>query len=1019
MATALSLLISTISVITGSDEQIPLNKDFNWGDTLPHAVDIYSSCDPTPNSEIHVNNGLYYIKPLANGPVIAAICSNGYTMIDPSLDLNMKSFPSLLSSWDYGKLSTIFIMTNYDDTSTFREWWLPSTKNTKFRVADLCDTCQQADDQKNMEDNVVYYSEGSNFCYTWYTYGNACALKVNDYSCNQCDVGTFLTDDDGNEYWSTCDALQMSADAPSWHDPDQRVNHHLVYRPVMSMRRDSCTCYQNTDEIPMKYSIHTNELPLVTKAARYDAKTVLDFVDYVDPLIMFEDDYEDQEESVDDEACENNIHYLSQNDFLYGTYRIQECGEYIFTEDIILNFNAPTEEEENAPDFSPNDINGDRLYWFPTEQQMDQYPGLFSYEGSYSLGFFAGITVECDDVVINLNGFKYEMDKRFYLQQRFFSLIGIQECGEYIFTEDIILNFNAPTEEEENAPDFSPNSITGDRLYWFPTEQQMDQYPGLFSYEGSYSLGFFAGITVECDDVVINLNGFKYEMDKRFYLQQRFFSLIEMATKPFLPHQGASTWGLTDIFYPDNVEIKGPGTLGRTSHHGIHSNHGTNVYIHDLDIKDFDVAGIGCNACKYTTIENIVVGPQNSDIPTLGRFTHSRAFIPRLKDLNKLHGDKELTFYGRETQTVSELCQRMVNQMDMIYNNYINGQEYDEDDKEWAAAKKLYKNPTGWMDGGTSYGISINGEGAAVVGIGTRTANTNNIVMSNVEVFGIYNQMQEKIKFTVGIYTSRGILFDVTDWIGLVDQYEDKITTKYIGDVYTDVQFAANKYMESWYYRNSLYIHPIEESFVFNGNTKENGYPFKTIFPDPDTGVQIGGCGTDIQLHSSKGAIGIMINGAQESQFNNIYVHDVYNWADLGLDVCGEYMGPHLTQEDIDISYGYTGTRAHGMVVDYVSGDYKDIKIENVESWHGEANGLTIYKESYINLQSVLIRNVNAGTKLDKETAEQLVLPNLVPRACAVDIHDDTVVTFVDGEDIDNIRFENVLGYETLNNSKI
>ena len=140
--------------------------------TLAQAVDIYASCDPTPNSEIHVNNGLYYIKPLAYGPVIPVICSNGYTMIDPSLDLNMKSFPSLLSSWDYGKLSTNFIMTNFDDTSTFRQWWLPSTKNTNFRVAKLCQSCEQAADQ-SLADNVVYYSEGSNFCYTWYSLGKS------------------------------------------------------------------------------------------------------------------------------------------------------------------------------------------------------------------------------------------------------------------------------------------------------------------------------------------------------------------------------------------------------------------------------------------------------------------------------------------------------------------------------------------------------------------------------------------------------------------------------------------------------------------------------------------------------------------------------------------------------------------------------------------------------------------------------------------------------------------------------
>ena len=170
----------------------------------------------------------------------------------------------------------------------------------------------------------------------------------------------------------------------------------------------------------------------------------------------------------------------------------------------------------------------------------------------------------------------------------------------------------------------------------------------------------------------------------------------------------------------------------------------------------------------------------------------------------------------------------------------------------------------------------------------------------------MFLKAQEKIKFTVGAETSRGILFDVTDWIAIVDQIEDRSKTQYIGDVFTDVQFAANKFMESWYYRNSLYIDPIEEEFVFNGNTEENGYPFLTIFPYLADGETKGGCGTDIQLHSPKGAIGLMVNGAQDSVFNNIYIHDIYNWAELGMDVCGPYEELHLTQEDIDISYGYT-----------------------------------------------------------------------------------------------------------------
>jgi len=123
--------------------------------------------------------------------------------------------------------------------------------------------------------------------------------------------------------------------------------------------------------------------------------------------------------------------------------------------------------------------------------------------------------------------------------------------------------------------------------------------------------------------------------------------------------------------------------------------------------------------------------------------------------------------------------------------------------------------------------------------------------------------------------------------------------------------------------------------------------------------------------------------------------------------------GPHLTTEDIEIQYGYTGTRSHGMVIDFTSGDYSNIRIENVESWHGEANGMTIYKESYVNLAQIVVRNVSAGTRLNQQIVDGLpALPNLVPRACPVDIHQDTVIDYLNGEAVDNIIFENVNGFE-------
>ena len=77
---------------------------------------------------------------------------------------------------------------------------------------------------------------------------------------------------------------------------------------------------------------------------------------------------------------------LSVEDFNDGTYRIRESGKYCLSEDI---------------EFNPSD------HWFPTNAL--QYPGCHSHlGGAYALGFFAAITIETDDVELDLNGWSIE-----------------------------------------------------------------------------------------------------------------------------------------------------------------------------------------------------------------------------------------------------------------------------------------------------------------------------------------------------------------------------------------------------------------------------------------------------------------------------------------------------------------------------------------------------------------------------------------------------------------------------------
>jgi len=868
-------------------------------DPSSETVTIYSSCN------FIEQDGLYYIKPADDLPVFAALCSNGYAMLDGSLDLSMTVFPSLITSYDYGRDTQRFF-SRMDDLSTFREWWLPADEATKFRVAAACNTCESGE----FDDNTVYYTDSNSFCFSDLT-RSGCIDDTTSYyyheeSCHQCDSGTF--DDDGA--WGTCHAVHVDADHPIVHNHIECVAHGLTFRPVVSNLRDSCTCYQPAETEAISYEIAVADLPMIswtaTQAQEYGVAYIADYMQFT-PVVGGKPQVTDNRDT--------NIVYLYNADFLTGTYRIFESGTYIVMEDLVFNFNAPSQAEVDSEMFSPNSVDVDELYWYPSTAQA---------------------------------------------------------------------------------------AVDG-------------PYPGLYRYEGPYSLGFFAGISVETDYVVIDLNGYTLSQDETFYFQQRFFALIELASMPFIPGQGPSNWGpvITSASHVDIIN----GELGLTSHHGVHGNNNFYINIDNVNAGNFDVAGMQCNACNHVSITNCVIGPQNQNIPVLGRYAHARAFVPRLKQLMTEHGDEFVTFDEREPVLVSSLVDRLIAQMDMIYHHFINDAQYDDDDDEWIAAKTLFLNPTGWMDGGTSYGVVIGGAGAQVVGIGSRSQGTSDVTLDNLEIFGVGNKLIEKIKFADGDGATRLMFFDAIDWMAVSDQLEDKTTSNYIGDAYTDCIFAVDAVVESWYYLNSLYITQYEEAYVFDG---DNDAFVNNVFGTGNIRQpQIGGCGTDIQLHSSKGAIGLRIDGVQQLVASNIYIHDVVNWADLGSqEWCGAYTGLDVGGEDPEIQYGFSGTRSHGMVVDFAQGTLSNIQIANVESWNGEANGMTIYKGCELSVSNIVVDNIHAGTQLSALDVQQLALPNLVPRACGVDIRADTIVNVADadGDDADVVGIMNgddISGFET------
>lgn len=178
-------------------------------------VTIYSSCNEVKE------NGLYYIAPMADYPqrILPVICSNGYAMIDGSLDMDTNTLRQFITSWDEGPWQLGRIFSRLDDLSTFRQWWLPADKDTKFRVAKNCGTCATG---SRFGDNTVYYTDSHTFCVSKYMDPGCISDKDSWYfhpeSCNQCDalLGDLSTTEDGYDHWINCGAVQLDADHPMY-----------------------------------------------------------------------------------------------------------------------------------------------------------------------------------------------------------------------------------------------------------------------------------------------------------------------------------------------------------------------------------------------------------------------------------------------------------------------------------------------------------------------------------------------------------------------------------------------------------------------------------------------------------------------------------------------------------------------------------------------------------------------------------------------------------------------------------
>lgn len=564
--------------------------------------------------------------------------------------------------------------------------------------------------------------------------------------------------------------------------------------------------------------------------------------------------------------------------------------------------------------------------------------------------------------------------------------------------ENILFNPNRPNTWIDNNNMITNNfaeavKIDPERkLDWFPNfKEKPEKNKKYFEKEvrNAYRLGFFCAIAIENKDIIIDLNNFTIQQHPEHALQQRFFSVIELADQPFVPKQGPSNFGNT-LISGSNILIKN-GIIGLSSHHGIHGNNNNTILIKDVKFVDNEVCSIAINGGKYIYISNVNIIRNRHDIPVLGTYANGR-FL-------KLFIDKLDDGISNPHEEYIESCEYLKKELDQVFNSTIlkNGPMPD-----------IYENKEGLIDG-NYYGIIINPLGIAVnaplknrknpkandsFDIYLKSVSVNNIKTNISEVLAIKNK-ENKI-----LTAPSGGLFQFMSCSEVIgDKYY------YKGNSLTDVQveivdvvnrhpnligflgkFKIDNGILEWKRNPTSYFKHHINKFIGFGSLENHNY-------------DIIGNG-DNMFHVNKGTFGIKIDGLNSSTLEDIYISNIESHGEKGSILAGHYQKSHPLQAHLN---GYQGCFLIGIEInasDNVTA--KNINIKSLESKYGSSYALRVSGES--NKIKVIDSNVDEikACQIPFSAADSY-WPNLPTNARGLYVSDNCNL------EVKNISIENII----------
>lgn len=405
----------------------------------------------------------------------------------------------------------------------------------------------------------------------------------------------------------------------------------------------------------------------------------------------------------------------------------------------------------------------------------------------------------------------------------------------------------------------------------------------------NFTFGFFACIHINSSDVYLNLNGKSIEMGKLFRLFNRFGSIISITENLFNKNQGPAG---KLVFTEDNNTLKNINIIGsnnncigkllNSTHHGIRANNIDCLKIYNIDISNFEVAGISLSGCSNVFLNKLLIHDTTKDTIVNDRFSQFIIITEQLKKLNNILEDIEFkTYLG--SYSVNDILTTNLSYIEEVYSSYINNTEYD------GIFKNSKKIPIGNV-----YGIAISSKGVIVGDFKNTIPDTyvsKNIVLDNICIYNLESipepmralefkcETNDNTNKIMGCPCSNIITNNC--WSKLTSGSGDMLNSKFNISDPLHMSQCLIMYI-SKYHNNINNVSKIVRNANFcigyYKNCVLNNYPISSIVNNCNIRLSDPTIKIDSMNHILKANMGIFIQQSKNILLNNIKINNIDNF---------------------------------------------------------------------------------------------------------------------------------------------